>query len=280
MDGVVLVLDRSGSMGWSSKSDDREVCGNGIDDDRDGSVDESDCAETRLSFLQASARAWLQLAETAGIHAGIVTFEETADLAEDLRPLGGMATTGLTDAVDNLRLGNNTAIGEGLRRTISAFEDYEARIDTSLNKAAFLFSDGKNDRGEEPDAVIPDVRVAGIRVYTLSTGEASDPAAAPWGRVVRDPYFVLVELRHPNPGEWLLEVRAKTGAGSVQTGNMTVFTDHPKVDLFTSVDRPVVEERETRSASTSCRSLTLRCGTSPCSTRTCGGRTAAIPRSP
>ena len=378
MDGVVLVLDRSGSMGWSSKSDDREVCGNGIDDDRDGSVDESDCAETRLSFLQASARAWLQLAETAGIHAGIVTFEDTAELAEDLRPLGGMATTGLTDAVDNLRLGNNTAIGEGLRRTISAFEDYEARIDTSLNKAAFLFSDGKNNRGEEPDAVIPDVRVAGIRVYTLSTGEASDddtladvasssrgshvdsrditelvvataqqwasyrnagvliprmpyrvdarnvnlpsdpkkarggddwsvggededrappypvndyfrfrvedgtrqtvlllagdmsdmsgfgvrvrldgpagsgpdlydteapdPAAAPWIRVVRDPYFVLVELRHPNPGEWLLEVRAATDAGSVQTGNMTVFTDHPKVDLFTSVDRPVLEE--------------------------------------
>ena len=59
-DTVLLVLDRSGSMQFNTEKDNGEVCGNGIDDDGDGMIDETDdCTGTRLSFVKAAAlRGW------------------------------------------------------------------------------------------------------------------------------------------------------------------------------------------------------------------------------
>lgn len=59
-------------------------------------------------------------------------------------------------------------------------------------------------------------------------------------RVVRDGFFMLLEIANPNPGEWRIIVRGQPGAGQFQTGNVTVLPDNPNVDLFTSLDRHFV----------------------------------------
>ena len=66
--------------------------------------------------------------------------------------------------------------------------------------------------------------------------------ASPSLRVVRDRFFVLLEVANPNPGEWQVIVRGRPGAGQFQTGNVTVLSDNPSVDLFTSLDRHFVKE--------------------------------------
>jgi Calx-beta domain-containing protein/von Willebrand factor type A domain-containing protein len=340
-DTVMLILDRSGSMGWNTERDDGEVCGNGIDDDEDGTIDETDdCTQTRLLFLQGAARAWLLLANNQGVRAGIVTFSDMATYDAPFQDVTDATITGLTNTVNAIVPDNNTAIGSALRQTIFSFD---AETD-ALNKTAFLISDGINNRGEDPRDVLPDLTARGIRVLSISTGGASDDDtlgdissatdgapldsrsattlvnyfAQQWARyrnigmpvplrpymnsnpntsnvvfrvepntpkitlvfapnmgnnmagfgvratldgpagpgpihfdtqvanpdmkVVRDRVFMLVELRNLNPGSWTLRVDSAPGAAPLQTGNLTILSDNPVTDLFTSLDRHVVHD--------------------------------------
>jgi hypothetical protein len=371
-DTVLLVLDRSGSMAWNTERDDGEVCGNGVDDDQDGSVDEaSDCTQTRLAFVKAAARAWLALANGQNVRAGVVSFNQLPALNAGFQDVNATNLPTLNAAVDALAAGGNTAIGRALSSTSLLF----GGLATAVNKTAFLISDGVNTEGETPQSVVPSLRAQGVRVFTISTGGASDdstlsdiagttggsqvdsrdartlvaafvqqwaryrnggvlipvlpyslnqkphgeevlkddnrldtlywlnhkdrrvpplraPASntfvvrfeegttsgsivlagdmadmgqfgvevvldgpagpgpthfestvpAPELRVVRDGFFLLVELRGPNPGEWKVRVQGRPGSGQLQTGNLTVITDNPRVDLFTSLDRTVVTD--------------------------------------
>ncbi|MEZ4297895.1 MAG: VWA domain-containing protein [Polyangiaceae bacterium] len=61
-------------------------------------------------------------------------------------------------------------------------------------------------------------------------------------QVTNDGFFTLVEIKNPNPGDWLLSLEASGAGADVQTGNVTIVTENPMVDLFTSVDRTVVTD--------------------------------------
>jgi hypothetical protein len=371
-DTVMLILDRSGSMSWNTERDNGEVCGDGVDNDGDGSIDEADdCTQTRLAFVKAAARAWLALANNQNVRAGIVSFNDTATLDRPFQQVNDANLPGLNAGVDGLAAGGNTGIGTALLQTIFTFDAETA----ALNKTAFLISDGVNTDGPDPSTVVDSLRDHGVRVFTISTGGASDagelteiaggtlgatvdsrsgttlvnafveqwaryrnistliprlpyslngksqledkrelrrpglwasgredefgfpsgersprnnffdifvetgterltlalagnmsdmsgfglqaklsgPAgpgpvnfdtevANPNLRLVRDGFFLLVEIKAPNPGLWHLELTAGPGAAAIQTGNLTIISDNPRMDLFTSLDRHVVTD--------------------------------------
>jgi len=370
-DTVLLVLDRSGSMGWNTERDDGEVCGNGIDDDKDGTIDETDdCSQSRLAFVKAAARAWLALANGQSVRSGVVSFNELASLDAGFQEVNAANIGALNTAVDLMTAGGSTAIGRALTSTTLLFGGETAAV----NKTAFLISDGVNTKGETPQSVVPSLQAQGIRVFTISTGGASDDSTlseiagstggervdahdaaglvgafvqqwaryrnegvlipllpyavnqdgrpeqdnpkvrwdpAAWAgqphvapraevasntssffvnveegtqamtvalagkladmsafgveamlegppgpgptsldtetghpslRVVRDRFFVLAEVSSPNPGPWRVRIRGRSGSHALQTGNITVITSNPRVELFTSVDRRVVTD--------------------------------------
>jgi hypothetical protein len=172
-DTVMLVLDRSLSMRWNTEDNFGEVCGNGVDDDGDGAVDEgNDCTQPRLSFVQAAARAWLDLANGQGVRAGIISFNELPNLDQPFQTVDAASIVGLKGSVNGLAAGGNTAIGRALSSSALLFGAEAGAV----NKTIFLITDGMNSEGEEPQEVIPDLTDQGIRVLAISTGGASDDA--------------------------------------------------------------------------------------------------------
>lgn len=189
-DTVMLILDRSGSMAWNTKDDNGEVFGDGIDNDGDGIIDESrndgvdndgdgvtdeedeESTESRLEFLTAAARAWLQFANNKGVRAGVVSFSDTATLDQPFQEVTNATIGGLEAAVNGLASGGGTAIGTALKQTFFTF-DAEAG---ATNKTAFLITDGVNTTPGSPDpaSCANQARARGIRVFTISTGAASD----------------------------------------------------------------------------------------------------------
>ncbi|MCA9244166.1 MAG: VWA domain-containing protein [Phycisphaerales bacterium] len=167
-DSVMIVIDRSGSMGWNSKSDSGEVCGNGIDDDEDGMIDETDdCTGPRMDFALAAARVWLNLASDDGVRAGIISFSDEATPEAPLQDVDSTTLPGLLGIVAGLMPENWTAMGAALRSAIAPLS-----AETG-SKAILLITDGINTRGEEPQDVLPDLSAADIRVFAVSTGDAS-----------------------------------------------------------------------------------------------------------
>jgi hypothetical protein len=167
----VLVLDDSGSMAWSVKDDFGEVCDNGTDDDLDGTVDETDdCAESRMEFVQAAGRAILELAEDPDVKAGIVRFDSTASAAQPIQPIAGNLAT-LRDAVDDLDPGTQTAIGLALNEAKVLLDADPATVDA---KAAFIITDGHSNTGPSPESAAAAYEAAGIRIYAIATGQASN----------------------------------------------------------------------------------------------------------
>ncbi len=373
---VMLVLDRSGSMAWHPNSDSGEVCANGLDDDGDGTTDETTtaggCAEPRVAFLRAAARGYVALATGRGQRVGIVSFNDLASLDVSMQTLDNTTRPAFDGAITALTPGGYTAIGRALTSTATILG---GEVDAA--RTAFLISDGQNTTGESPESVIPALRAQNTRVFTISTGDASnDPTLGgiassttgapldahdprtlvnafvqqftranndgtliplfpyrldPQGQSERkdnpeipdrsgeswvngapealtaagyastnavfqfwveegteqitlalagdmddmtgfgvaaildgpagpgpthlesttpapsmvvnsDPYFTLVTIKAPNPGAWSLDVQPGPGASPAQTGNLTLITENPQVDLFTDLDRHVVDD--------------------------------------
>lgn len=178
-DSVLLLLDRSGSMAWNVSNDWGEVCGNGLDDDLDGAIDETDdCAGARIEFVRAAARSYLALSGAGTFRAGIVSFNQTP--TNDVRPVLGadfvdvganLAT--LQGLVDGLAPGGNTAIGDSLTFGKGLFDADPA---PAASKTVLLVTDGVNTAGSAPASAVPAYQAAGIRIFVLSTGQASDDA--------------------------------------------------------------------------------------------------------
>ena len=368
---VLLLLDRSGSMTYQVSSDDGEVCDNGKDDDGDGTVDETDdCKDARLEFVQAAARAFIDLSTNQGVRVGIVSFAEDPLADSNFVEVDGSAATALKDIVDDLNPGGCTAIGSALTYSKALFD-----LDTvdEDNKSILLLTDGFNTCGPEPSTVVDSLANDGIRVFTVPTGGASDDpglveisgetngshvdsrdatalvsafvqqwahytnggviipklpyrvswmatfserqddirGAANWAtgvkedpvspggtfppannrmafrvepgtqrlsivlagnnddmdgfgvqarldapagpdfdsevghssmRVVKDSFYLMVEISGPSVGDWTLEVRGIPGKGQIQTGNVTIISDNPRVDLFAALDQHVVTD--------------------------------------
>lgn len=169
-DNVVLILDRSLSMAWNVNDDNGEVCGNGLDDDGDGSVDEDPCAQARIEFVRAAARSFLALASTGSVRAGIVSFNQTAVPDSGFLDVSSNLAT-LNTHVDNLSPGGNTAIGAALNEAKTMFDGDPA---AAASKAALVITDGVNTAGPDPASSVPAYQSAGIRIFAISTGDASN----------------------------------------------------------------------------------------------------------
>lgn len=169
-ENVVLVLDRSGSMAWNVNDDNGEVCGNGRDDDGDGTTDEAECAQSRMEFVQAAARSFLALASTGTFQAGIVSFNQTPNPDSDFRDVSVELAT-LNGFVDGLAPGGNTAIGRALDR---AKVMIDAGAGPAASKAALVITDGVNTEGPNPADSIPAYVADGVRIFAISTGDASN----------------------------------------------------------------------------------------------------------
>ncbi len=373
---VMLVLDRSGSMSWHPNDDRGEVCANGYDDDGDGVTDETTtndgCAEPRINFLRAASRGYVAMANGRAQKVGIVSFSDLAVQDVPLQAVDGTSSMAYETAITNLVASGGTAIGRALSSTATLLA-----AEPNTTRTAFLISDGQNTVGEAPETVVPSLTAQGIRVFTISVGDASsDPtlsgiasmtrgspldskdartlvnafvqqfaranndgallplfpyainaqgkpespqdkvpfvrspetwlkgadlvpigseitrstnrftfpiedgteritialagdlddmsgfgvraeldgpggagpshfdtsAPTPELRVTNDGFFRLIELSTPNPGEWTLTVASESGAAPIQTGHVTVVTENPMVDLFTSLDRYTVDD--------------------------------------
>jgi hypothetical protein len=168
------MLDRSGSMAYPSSGQPGqvEVCSNSADDDGDGTVDESDCVESRHFYLKQSAKAWLDLAADTGMSVGITTFSTGTNVEESFAELKSGSGNNLQQykqTVDNLSPGNQTAIGKAINTTINEYQGVN-----NASKAGLLVSDGKETANSNPIQAAQDAEEKDIRLFTISTGGASD----------------------------------------------------------------------------------------------------------
>ena len=157
-------------MAWNVNDDNGEVCGNGLDDDGDGTTDEDACAQARIEFVRAAARSFLALASTGSVRAGIVSFNQAAVPDSGFLDVATNLVT-LNTHVDNLMSGGNTAIGTALDTSKVMFDGDAA---PAASKAALVITDGMNTAGPNPADSVPAYQAAGIRIFAISTGDASN----------------------------------------------------------------------------------------------------------
>lgn len=166
-DQVLLLLDRSGSMSWSSNPADGEVCGNGVDDDGDGAVDEATCGNARITFVTAAANAYLDLQRDRNVDVGIMTFNETPTLDQAIATLNAGNIATYKGIVAGLAPGGNTGIGDALDASTAEF----TRVATlGRSRTAYLMTDGFNTSGVDPVAAAERLRDIGVRVHVIPAG--------------------------------------------------------------------------------------------------------------
>lgn len=187
-DQIMLVLDRSWSMnflpneGQCSGPGCTEICGNNYDDDQDGLKDTDDSCvdkQTRLDFLKEAARAFVNLNQSTGPFArpdiGVTSFQCVASPDEPLQEATTFnANNNLIPAIQGLKPNGNTAIGDALAFAADQFPD------TGLNRSVLLITDGQQNCGaNDPATVAAQLEREGIRVYTITFGEASGSGSLP-----------------------------------------------------------------------------------------------------
>jgi hypothetical protein len=174
-DKVLLIMDRSGSMGWSVVTPGREVCGNGIDDDGDGTTDEGECDTEKLTYAKAAARGFIDLYSAAGTNQlGLHSFSSWAGENRALAVVqaqncalpaeAGTATCLLKSAVDSLNAGGTTDIYEALQLA------YNTLSPLGGNRAVFMLTDGCHNNPGDPADWVDDYAAAGIQVFTITVG--------------------------------------------------------------------------------------------------------------
>lgn len=185
-DQIVLVMDRSGSMAWSSNVDEVEVCSNGIDDDGDGVTDESQCADSRIEFARAAARAFVDLQVDRGVDVGLLEFDDLNNLVLPIAPLTNASVANYRTAIDNLTPRGNTAIGDALDASQAEFTRVAA---VGRSRTAYLMTDGFNNSGVDPIGAAERLEDIGVRIHAIPAGsdvsreQLSDIAAKTAGQV-------------------------------------------------------------------------------------------------
>ena len=169
-ESIVLVLDRSGSMGLHPDGDFVEVCSNQRDDDRDGTVDESDCGPPRIELLQAEADEEIRAqwyANLPALKVALTSFSGVASTDVTLQPLLGKSAD-YDAAIAALTPSGGTAIGDAISIAYSEIASEQG------TKAIVLLSDGQQNTGSDPVAAAASVASQGVAIHTISMGEASD----------------------------------------------------------------------------------------------------------
>jgi len=167
---VMLVLDRSWSMSYSAA----EGQSGGINCESICAMPgATDCCQSSLDFLQQSATLFLTLDQSnPDAEAGIVAFSSAASLRAGLQPVAANLDA-LETVIDQITANGQTNIGAGLELA------HEELLDAAPGtKAVLLITDGvqsvdESDGGVDPIDAAEALAADGIRVFTISTGEAS-----------------------------------------------------------------------------------------------------------
>ncbi len=134
------------------------------------SMDAKDIVPTRFQAAQEAARVFIRQLPK-GTKIGLVSFAGYA--AVNVAP-----TTNLDEvlqAIDELSLGRGTAIGAGIRESVSALPGRNADGQTKLEKnpppvAVVLLTDGRNNREPDPLEMATIARDQQVKVYTVGLG--------------------------------------------------------------------------------------------------------------
>lgn len=103
---------------------------------------------------------------------GVVSFATTARTDIGLTTITGPGDRdAVRNAVTGIAAGGQTAIGDGLRRGL---DEILAAGPRAATQVMVLLTDGLNNRGEDPNAVLPDLSANGVRVYTIGVGPSID----------------------------------------------------------------------------------------------------------
>ena len=137
----VLVLDRSGSM-----------------------------AGQKIEETKIGTRYWAD-SVAVGDRLGVVSFGSSAAPDFPLRAISGPPDRAAARAaIDTVMAGGSTSIGAGLRTALNQI----IAAPRAATQVAVLVSDGFQNSGESPSAVVPDLVTNGVRVYTIGVGPDID----------------------------------------------------------------------------------------------------------
>ncbi|RLG05157.1 MAG: hypothetical protein DRN68_09005, partial [Thaumarchaeota archaeon] len=134
---VMLIIDRSGSM-WGKKI--------------------ADAKNSAMLFVDLMSN---------GDKAGVVSFSYGASYDYHLTTLAPEIKKEIKQAIDRIRAGGMTAMGEGLRYGLNDLVD---RGDPTHSWAMVMMSDGYHNWGTHPNNVLPAIKSQNIRVYTIGLG--------------------------------------------------------------------------------------------------------------
>ena len=186
-DVLGILLDVSGSMGWSISNTVNELCGNGLDDDGDSQIDEVECAERRLDVMAAATRAWLDLVAKGSIRPYYATLYAFNQNVGEIH--SGVVTKsdvpGFLNAVEGLVNGTSpwgspvpsggTAIGSAMTQAkVDILTRFNDPTILAKSRGVLLFSDGHSNTGADPFAVASTYVSSRIRLSPIGVGDVTD----------------------------------------------------------------------------------------------------------
>ena len=134
--------------------------------DVSGSMDATDVQPSRIEAAKGAARTMLKQLPS-GYRVGLVSFNGSATLAA---PLSDNRETVLT-ALDNLRAGGATAIGDALLLALQQLGPAGTTTPSARTPAMIvLLTDGVSNRGSDPLEAASQARTAGVAVNTVGVG--------------------------------------------------------------------------------------------------------------
>jgi Ca-activated chloride channel family protein len=140
--------------------------------DVSGSMRNNDIAPSRFEAMQKAAKEFARKLP-AGINLGLVSFAGTA--AVNVQPT--LERQPILDAIDGMFMSRGTAIGAGLRESISVLpgrttdEKATKPLETNPPPAiVVLLTDGRNNRDVDPIQMAQLAKTQQVRVYTIGLG--------------------------------------------------------------------------------------------------------------
>jgi Tol biopolymer transport system component/subtilisin-like proprotein convertase family protein len=142
---IVLLIDRSGSMAQDNN---------------------------RLVFAKLGASQFVRSFEE-GDYLGLVSFSSNVTVNYPLSEVDGDNTrAAITSSINALEAFGGTDIGDGLLAALSQLTDE----DCNCEKTIVLLTDGEHNIGTPPEAVLPALQKAGVRVVTAAVGASLGPS--------------------------------------------------------------------------------------------------------
>lgn len=133
--------------------------------DRSGSMTTATPGGNRWKDLRKAVRAFVKILRKTpqSEQVGLATYSTAASLDEKL----SKSYNKLLNKVDNASVSGWTAIGEGMKKGISGLED-PATARPIAAKTLVVMTDGRHNRGVNPDVIAMDARSRNITVHTIT----------------------------------------------------------------------------------------------------------------